>query len=92
MSRHDQTLICIAAKPVPASIKWAKIKSLLLYLGYEQIKTGKTGGSRRKFYHKEKNDLIICHKPHPEPTVDKGCLSDIVQHLRENGFYKKVDT
>lgn len=92
MSRHDKTLIKITARPVPADIKWNQIKSLLESLGYERITCGKTGGSRRKFFNKEKNDLIICHKPHPEPSVDKGCISDIVQHLKEHGLVKGEDT
>jgi len=86
MSRYEKLLSKISSKPVPADVKWSEIKSFLGYLGYERIKCGKTGGSRRKFYNREKDDLIICHKPHPGSIVDKGCLSDIIQHLKENGF------
>ncbi|MEA2115642.1 MAG: type II toxin-antitoxin system HicA family toxin [Thermodesulfobacteriota bacterium] len=89
MSRYDKILSRISDRPVPSGIKWKEIKTLLLHLGYKQIQCGKTGGSRRKFYHKEKDDLIICHKPHPEPTIDKGCISNIVQHLKEHGFIQR---
>ena len=86
MSRHGKTLGKITSRPVPAGIKWKEIKALLLSLGYEQKSCGKTGGSRRKFYHRKKDDLIICHRPHPEPTIDKGCVSDIARHLKKHGF------
>ena len=86
MSRYDKILIRITSTPPPSDIKWSKLKSLLIYLGYVRLKPGLTGGSRRKFYHKEKDALIICHKPHPESIVDKGCIKDIAQHLSEHGF------
>jgi len=46
----------------------------------------KNSGSRRKFYNKNKDALIICHEPHPQPTVDKGCIADVIEHLKTYGF------
>ena len=56
---------------------------MLEHLGYKMLKNS---GSRRKFYHSEKQALIICHEPHPAPNVDKGCVVDVVMHLRAYGF------
>ena len=86
MSKHDKIFRRILSKPVPANISWSELKGLLLSLGYEEVKKGKTGGSRRRFYHREKNALIMLHEPHPSSIVKKGCLSDVVAHLREHRF------
>ena len=43
-------------------------------------------GSRRKFYNEEKDALIVCHKPHPTSIVDKGCVADVAEHLKQYKF------
>jgi hypothetical protein len=86
MSKHDKILIKIISQPTPSNIKWKDLRSLLESLGYAQLKTGKTGGSRRKFFNESRNALIICHEPHPSSIVDKGCVADVAQHLKEHGF------
>lgn len=83
MSRHDKALDKLRASPPASDITWAELKSVLEHLGYKMLKGS---GSRRKFYHEEKNALIICHQPHPSPTVDKGCVVDVVEHLKLNGM------
>ncbi len=86
MAKHENTLAKLREKPTPAGIKWSELKSLLEHLGYVIVKSGKTGGSRRKFYNEDKDALICCHQPHPSPDVDKGCIADVVEHLKANGF------
>jgi len=83
MTKQKKALAKLTATPTPANVKWDELKSALEHLGYTML-TG--SGSRRKFFHSEKNDLIICHAPHPLPDVDKGCIADVVEHLKSNGF------
>jgi predicted RNA binding protein YcfA (HicA-like mRNA interferase family) len=83
MTKQQKALAKLTASPIPANVKWDELKSVLEHLGYTML-TG--GGSRRKFFHAEKNDLIICHAPHPSPDVDKGCIADVVEHLKSSGF------
>lgn len=83
MGKHDKTLARMRKKPVPSDIKWDEMAAALKHLGYELLKNQ---GSRRKFYHREKDLLISCHEPHPQPDVDKGCVADVVVHLKANGF------
>lgn len=33
-------------------------------MGYHEIKTGRTGGSRMRYYSEKFNHLLIFHKPH----------------------------
>lgn len=83
MTKHKKILQKLCAKSIPANIKWNELKGMLENLGYVLIKGS---GSRRKFYHKGKDALISCHEPHPTPDVDKGCIADIVEHLKSYGF------
>lgn len=83
MAKHRKALEKLCATPPPADIKWDELKSVLEHLGYTLLKGS---GSRRKFFHEGKNALIICHAPHPSPDVDKGCIVDVVEHLKTNGF------
>ena len=83
MSKHQKALDRLCAIPSPADLKWQELKAVLEHLGYALLKNT---GSRRKFFHEGKKALIICHEPHPTPNVDKGCIADVVEHLRAKGF------
>ena len=83
MTKQQKALARLTAIPVPANIKWDELKSVLEHLGYVTLNGS---GSRRKFFHAAKDDLIICHAPHPSPNVDRGCVADVVEHLRRVGF------
>lgn len=79
MSSHKKALQKLQKIPPPSDLKWDELKSILEHLGYQMIAGG---GSRRKFYHAGKDALINCHEPHPSPNVDKGCIRDVVEHLK----------
>lgn len=83
MSKQSKALEKLCREPTPANFKWVELAGLLSSLGYEELSGS---GSRKKFFHREKDLLIACHKPHPNPDVDKGCIVDVVKHLRENKF------
>jgi predicted RNA binding protein YcfA (HicA-like mRNA interferase family) len=86
MSKQEKLLRKIVAKPAPSDIRWSELTTLLKSLGYE-LHTN--SGSRRKFFNKSLNRLIICHEPHPHDQVDKACINDVVEHLIENGLIEK---
>lgn len=83
MSKHQKALQKLCVVPPAADIKWQELKGVLEHLGYTMLSNS---GSRRKFYHAEKKALIICHEPHPSPSVDKGCIADVIEHLKIYGF------
>jgi len=83
MSKHAKNLARLCSTPTPANIKWDELAGVLKYLGFT---LQKGGGSRRKFFHEEKDVLISCHEPHPSPDVDKGCVADVVQLLKDHKF------
>lgn len=83
MSKHSKALAKLSAVPPPSDLKWDELKAVLEHLGYEMLRGG---GSRRKFFHPQKNALIICHQPHPSGEVDRGCITDVVTHLKAHGL------
>lgn len=83
MSRHQKQLRRLCERPPPSDFTWRELTAVLGQLGYRLLK-GK--GSRRKFFNEERDLLIICHEPHPQPQVDRGCIRDVVQHLKDNGL------
>lgn len=83
MSKHEKTLARIQGRPTPADVRWDDLRSMLESMGFTYLKKS---GARRKFFHAESQTLICCHEPHPNPCVDKGCINDVVDTLRTNGF------
>jgi hypothetical protein len=85
MSKHEKLLSKLQRAPPPSDFKWSELRTLLIHLGYTPLNNS---GSRRKFFHQDSGAVICCHEPHPLPNVDKGCIVDVVQHLKNYGFIK----
>lgn len=66
MSKIEKLLARLAEKP--KDFTWQEAIKILNYYGFEEIKKGKTGGSRRKFANKQK-DVISIHEPHPRSIL-----------------------
>lgn len=49
----------------PNDFSRAELKSLLGYFVFEEVKKGKTAGSRRAFENASTKQIIHLHKPHP---------------------------
>lgn len=69
---------------IPKDFTWDELSTILINLGYEPLKTGKTGGSRRKFVDQDKN-IINLHKPHPGNIVKEYALKQVIEQLKEKG-------
>ncbi len=52
--------------------------------GYQEVRTGKTAGSRVAFIHSETQHIIKLHRPHPRPVLKRCQLYQLDYH--ENGF------
>lgn len=76
--KHNETLNAIFAQRAQASICWSDIESLLESLGAE-MEEGK--GSRVRV---ALNGVrAVFHRPHPEPTTDKGAVKSVRRFLIE---------
>jgi hypothetical protein len=79
-SHHRKTLAAIFKNPVSASIKWADIEALLIALGAE---VSEGSGSRVRI---ALNGVrAVFHRPHPQPTTDKGAVKSMRRFLTEAG-------
>ena len=58
--------------------------SLLSYFGYE-LKRGGTG-SGVKFIKEGSNEVINFHKPHPNGTLKRYALDQVMEKLRKDGL------
>ena len=61
---------------------WNELNSLLNSLGYKEVKTGKSGGSRRRFVH-DSAATINLHKPHPQNTLKRYTIDQIIEVLKK---------
>ncbi len=66
----------------PKDFTWEELVSLLSGLGFEEVSTGKTGGSRRRFFNEE-GVIITLHKPHPKNVLRRYQIEQIIQILQE---------
>ncbi len=77
--KHKKTLEAIYARPTSGNIKWSDIESLFIELGAE---ISEREGSRigvRLF-----GECRVFHRPHPNPTTDKGAVASIRKWLNDN--------
>jgi len=74
--RHARTLAAIFRQPISGDIKWRDVQSLLKSLGAE---IEERAGSRvAVFLH---GRTAVLHRPHPNPSLDKGAVRDVRQFL-----------
>ena len=73
-------------KSCPKDFSFDELSRLLNNLNFEEIGNSKTGGSRRKFYHRDKNIMINLHKPHPSPYLKVYAIKQVKEKLLEEGL------
>ena len=79
MTRKEKLLARLQQRP--NDFTWDELISVLRSLGYVQRKTGRTGGSRRRFTHPTAPTITL-HKPHPSRFVKMYVINDILELLR----------
>jgi hypothetical protein len=85
MSKTEKLLFRLLS--IPKDFTWEELVKLLAYFGFEELKKGKTGGSRRKFADEQKR-VIILHKPHPGNIVKEYAIRQVIEYLIDNGYIK----
>lgn len=77
--KHTKTLSLIFTRPVSANIKWSDIEALFIALGAE---ISEREGSRVAVF--LFGEVRVFHRPHPNPTTDKGAVASIRNWLNDN--------
>lgn len=83
MSRKEKLVSRLKQKP--KDFTWSELTMLLRSLGYRRIKAGKTGGSRYRFVHPLAPPISL-HKPHPQNTVKRYVIDDLLMLLESEGL------
>ena len=82
MSRSEKTVKRFAG--VPKDFTRDEFVKVMVYFGFTELKTGKTGGSRRKFIDDNKN-IISLHKPHPQQIMKRYAIEEAITLLKKLG-------
>lgn len=83
MGRRDKLVARLRGRP--RDFTWDELVRVLEGLGYREVATGRTGGSRRRFVH-ETAPTIALHKPHPGSIVKTYVIDAVLQVLTEDGL------
>jgi len=65
---------------MPSDFHYDEVVKLLGYFGFEEVKKGKTSGSRVKFMNQEGVPIML-HKPHPTGIMKQYQLKQIKEVL-----------
>jgi hypothetical protein len=82
VSRHDQTLQAIFARPTRGNIRWADIMALFQHLGGM---VSERKGSRVAVLLNDR--VAIFHRPHPRPETGKATVRDVRTFLENAGVH-----
>ena len=67
---------------IPKDFTWEELVTLLAGFGFEEVSTGKTGGSRRRFLN-DGGVIITLHEPHPQYILKRYQIEQIIEILQE---------
>lgn len=82
MSKKDKLIERLLKKP--RDFTFDEMESLLSYFGYELKQGG--AGSGVKSVKDGSNEVINFHKPHPNGTLKKYVLDQVIEKLRKDGL------
>lgn len=82
MSRSEKIIKRFAK--IPKDFTWDEFVKVMAHFGFLELKTGRTGGSRRKFVDDNKN-IISLHRPHPQQIMKRYAIEEAITLLRKLG-------
>lgn len=78
MSRKEKLIARFLS--MPSDFHYDEMVKLLGYFGFEEVKKGKTSGSRVKFENAEGVPVML-HKPHPDGIMKKYQMRQVKEIL-----------
>ena len=80
MTKNDKLIKKLLISP--KDFTWDELVKVLYAFGFELKKTGKTGGSRRKFENKN-NIPISLHEPHNPSILKPYAIKQVIEILKK---------
>ena len=70
----------------PRGFTYEELRRLLRHFGYEEVRSGKTAGSRVAFVHQTTKHILRLHKPHPNNELKRYQMEQVIDELRSRGL------
>ena len=70
----------------PRDFNYDELVKILIHFGYEEVRKGKTAGSRRAFIQVTNKHIIRLHKPHPGNVLKMYVIDYVIEELRNQGM------
>jgi hypothetical protein len=70
----------------PKDLTFDELRTLLCALGYKEVKTGRTAGSRVTFWNQRIGHTIHFHKPHPSSVMKSYYIKKIADEFIKRGI------
>ncbi len=84
MSRTDELIQRLLSRP--KDFTYDELVKVLIHFGYEEIKKGKTAGSKRAFVREATKHIIRLHKPHPSNILKMYVVDYVIGELKDQGL------
>jgi hypothetical protein len=84
MTRRNKIIDRLLSRP--KDFTYDELAKVLNSFGYQEVKTGKTSGSRRAFVNSISKHIIRLHKPHPGNLLKMYQIDYIIQELIKENF------
>ncbi len=82
MSKHEKLTGKLLR--LPKNFSYEEMVTMLAGFGYVKVERKRASGSAVMFYHKELNDKIMFHKPHPGNELKRYILELVIEKLKSN--------
>jgi hypothetical protein len=79
--KHAKTLTAIFAHPTSANVQWRDVEALFKSLGADLEEREGSRVAVILF-----GEVQVFHRPHPEPTTDKGAVASVRRWLESHGI------
>jgi hypothetical protein len=86
MSKIDKLVVRMLSRP--KDFTYAEAKILLRSMGFEEIRKGKTSGSRVKFQRSTDKVSILLHKPHPNEIIRFYVIDQLIEFYGKWGNHE----
>ena len=70
----------------PRDFSYDELLKVLNHFGYQEIKKGKTAGSRKAFISDVTKHVIRLHKPHPSNILKIYVIDYVIGELKDQGL------